>query len=71
MIISAIKRSEDGKGTVVRVYETDGKDVEFTASGTLLKRPLTAKITKYSVDTYYLPDDGSAWRKVLLTEYDE
>ncbi len=71
VIISAIKRSEDGKGTVVRVYETDGKDVEFTASGTLLKRPLTAKITRYSVDTYYLPDDGSAWRKVLLTEYDE
>lgn len=67
--VSAIKFSEDGKGRVVRVYETDGFDTEFTVSGELMPVPLCKKITKYSVDTYYLENGSSEWREVLLTEY--
>ena len=69
--ISAFKRSEDGLGTVLRVYEADGKETEFSVSGPLVKAPLTAKITPYSVDTYYLKDGETEWKKVLLTEIEE
>ncbi len=70
VVISAVKFSEDGKGRIVRVYETDGKDVEFTLVGELLPVPLKAKITKFSVNTYYLENGGGEWKEVMLTEYD-
>ncbi|MBQ3866147.1 MAG: hypothetical protein II776_04540, partial [Clostridia bacterium] len=70
VILSAIKRAEDGLGTVVRVYETEGKKTVFTLSGQALPLPLTDEIGAFSVETYYLPDGGDAWKKVLMTEYD-
>ena len=70
VIVSAIKRSEDGKGIVIRIYETDGKEADVTLSGELFSTPLCTNITPYSVDTYYLEDDSTQWKKVLLTEYD-
>ena len=68
--ISAIKRSEDGKGTVLRLYESEGRATECTVSGALLPAPLHAKVTPWSINTYYLPDNTTAWREVLLTEFD-
>jgi alpha-mannosidase len=68
--ISAIKRSEDGCGTVVRVYETDGKSTEFKISGSILPKELCASITPCSINTYYLKDGTEEWREVLLTEFD-
>ena len=70
VVVSAIKFSEDGKGRVVRVYETNGNDTRFTLSGALLGAPLTAEITKFSVNTYYLENGGTEWKEVMLTEYD-
>ena len=70
VIISAIKRSEDGKGLVVRIYETDGKDTDVIISGDLLTSALNIHITPYSVDTYYLEDGKCEWKNVLMTEYD-
>ena len=69
ILLSAIKRSEDGTGLVVRLYETDGKEAKVTVSGDLLPVALTDTITPWSVETYYLRDGASAWEKVLLTEY--
>ena len=69
VMLSAIKRSEDGKGLVIRVYETEGKTAEFTAAGDLLSVPLSKTITPWSVQTWYLADDASEWKEVLLTEY--
>ena len=66
--ISTIKRSEDGCGTVIRIYEADGIDTSFTVKGDLLPAPLTKKISHYSVDTYYLADGDTEWKDVLLTE---
>jgi alpha-mannosidase len=71
VILSAIKRSEDGQGTVIRLYEVEGKDTAFTASGDVLPAPLSDTIGAYSVETYYLADGSSEWKKVLLTEYEE
>ncbi len=70
IMISAIKFSEDGKGKVVRIYETDGKDTEFTVYGKLLPFPLKSKAGKYSVNTYYCENGSAQWKEVFLTEYD-
>lgn len=68
--VSAVKRSEDNTGLVVRVYETTGKETDFCASGDILPCPICDKITPWSVETYYLKDGEKAWKKVLLTEYE-
>ncbi|MBQ8311069.1 MAG: hypothetical protein IJX80_08680 [Clostridia bacterium] len=67
--ISAIKRAEDGCGTVLRLYETEGHQTECTVSGALLPAPLSATVTPWSVVTYYLPDSERTWKEVLLTEF--
>ena len=71
VIVSAIKRSEDGKGLIVRIYETDGRDTDVVISGDLLSTPLKTTVTHYSFDTYFLADGESEWKKVLLTEYED
>ena len=68
--ISALKRSEDGKGTVIRIYETDGKETAVTINGALLPESLSVNITPFSVDTYYIEDKSTEWRKVLMTEFE-
>ena len=70
IILSALKRSEDGKGLVTRLYEADGKITPVTVSGDILPVPLQATFTPYSVNTYYLEDGASQWKEVLLTEYE-
>ncbi len=66
--ISAWKRAEDGAGTVLRIYETDGTESTFRISGDALRIPLAGTIAPYSVETYYLPDDGNEWKYVSLME---
>ena len=70
VLVCALKRSEDGTGTVLRAYETDGKEAVATFTGDLLPAPLTAKFTPWSINTYYLKDGDPAWREVLMTELD-
>ena len=70
VIVSAVKFSEDANGTVVRVYEADGRDTSFTLEGDILPSPLKAEIGKFSVNTYYLENGSSEWKEVMLTEYD-
>lgn len=71
IMLSALKFSEDGKGTILRVYETEGKETDFCAEGAVLPAPLKAHITPWSVETYYLEKGSSEWKNVLLTEYEE
>ena len=71
IILSAIKRSEDGLGTVIRLYETDGKNTEVTVSGTVMPRELKTNFTPYSVKTFYIKDNETEWQEVLFTEYVE
>ena len=70
VMLSAVKRSEDGTGLVVRVYETGGQEAAYTISGDMLPVPLCDTITPWSVKTWYLADGETAWKEVLLTEYD-
>lgn len=69
VMMSAIKRSEDNTGLIIRVYETTGKQTGFTASGDLLPYELKSTITPWSVQTYYLKDNTEEWQEVLLTEF--
>jgi len=70
VMLSALKHSEDGSGLILRVYETDGKECDFRACGDILSAPLTAKITPWSVQTYYLENGSNVWKEVLMTEYE-
>ena len=70
VIVSAWKRSEDGKGTILRAYEIDGKLTKACFSGPMLPSALEATFTPYSVQTYYLEDGAEEWKEVLLTEFD-
>lgn len=70
IVVSALKRSEDGKGTVLRAYEALGKTVCATFSGGLLREPLHAEFTAHSVKTFLLPDESTVWREVMITEFD-
>lgn len=70
VMLSAVKRSEDGCGTVVRLYEIDGHEADVTVSGAILPVEIKDKITPWSVETYYLEDGAAEWKRVLLTEFD-
>ena len=70
IMISAFKRSEENSGTVIRAYETDGKETEVTISGKGIAVPLKAKFAPYSVNTYILTDGAKEWKEVLMTEFD-
>ncbi len=70
IMLSAVKRSEDGKGMVIRLYETDGKETAVTVSGDMLPTALAATFTPYSVRTFYLADGEQEWKEVLFSELD-
>ncbi|MGN1346923.1 MAG: alpha-mannosidase [Eubacteriales bacterium] len=70
VMLSACKRSEDGSGLILRLYETTGKEADVHVSGDLLPVPLADRISPWSVQTYFLADGAPAWKEVLLTEYD-
>lgn len=70
VVESAWKRSENGRGTILRAYEIDGKLTKALLSGPMLPSALEATFTPYSVQTYYLEDGAEEWKEVLLTEFD-
>ena len=70
VVVSAVKRSEDEKGLVVRLYETEGEKTSVTVKGGVIDTPLKAEITPFSFETYLLEDGKTEWKKVMLTEYD-
>ncbi len=70
VMLSAFKRSEDGTGLILRLYEANGCTADVTVSGDVLPITLKDTITPWSVKTYYLKDSAVEWKEVLLTEYD-
>ncbi len=70
VMLSAIKRSEDNTGLIVRLYECTGKSADVTVSGVTLPVALKVTVTPWSVMTYYLADGANEWKEVLFTEYD-
>ena len=66
VIVSAVKKSEDGTGYVVRAYECDGKATSATIRVANLPI-LQANFGGYEVKTFFLRNN--AWEEVLFTEY--
>ncbi len=56
LIVSAIKKAEDGEGNVIRFFEYEGKETD--AEITLCGSSFASKVKPYSINT--LKDDGSA-----------
>ena len=71
IIVSAIKRSEDNTGTILRIYETDGAETDFTIGGCVLPCPLKGHIAPWSMQTWFCKDHSDCWQQVLLSEYPE
>ena len=71
IMLSAIKRSEDDTGLVIRAYETDGVKTTAHISGDALPVSLEATFTPYSINTYYLADGAKEWKEINLTELEE
>ena len=67
--VSALKRSENGAGWILRAYETEGTPQHACLSGALLPKSLEADFPAYAVKTFFLPDGGD-WREVLMTEFE-
>lgn len=70
VVLTALKNSENGKGTICRITEFCGKDSTVSLSGAVLPAPLNVSIGKWATDTYYLEKGSNTWKKVLLTEFD-
>lgn len=70
VIVSALKRSEDDSGIVLRLYETEGKETPFEVSGDVLPCALCDTLKPWSVKTYYCKDGDCKWNNVLFTEYE-
>ncbi len=68
VVVSALKAAENGDGLVVRVYETDGRDTDFTVSGDAVGAPLQGRLPAFGVQTYYRKADQTVWQPVLFTE---
>ena len=71
VIVTAFKASEDGKGMILRAYETEGKTTEVTFAGAVLPVSLKTTFNPYSIQTYYLENGTDTWKEVMLTEFSE
>ena len=69
ILISALKKSEDGRGFVLRAYECAGEetatkiDVKGIGNATVVFKP-------YEVKTFYITPDNQ-WTETLFMEYNE
>ena len=59
VVIDAVKRAEDGTGTIVRCHESTGRPTKAHFAGELLGRSWEADLKPYEIRTVLLPDDRS------------
>ena len=69
VVVSALKKSEDGKGHVLRVYECAGKKTSAVIDCKGLAK-VEAVFTPYEIKTFFIGKDGGV-TEVLFTEYKE
>jgi alpha-mannosidase len=60
LIVTAVKPAADGNGTILRVYESAGRDTESTITLTFLGRSLEVALGSNEVKTYRLPKEAGA-----------
>ena len=67
IVLSVLKKAEDGNGYVVRAYECIGRETVATIHVKELGKH-TVRFTPYEVKTFYVASN-KAWEEVLFTEY--
>lgn len=67
--LGALKRSEDGKGWILRLTETTGQEQQAEIAISLLERSLTANFRPFEIKTFYIPEDKALpVHEVKITE---
>ena len=69
ILVSALKKSEDGNAYVLRVYECEGKETDSAIDIYGLGKQ-TVHFKPYEVKTFYI-EQGNEWEERLFTEYKE
>jgi alpha-mannosidase len=57
VVITVVKRAEDGGGHIVRGYETDGAAATATVHLPFLRRTVIAEFDPHEIKTLFVPDD--------------
>ncbi|GLY78928.1 alpha-mannosidase [Actinoallomurus iriomotensis] len=66
VVITVVKRAEDGDGHIVRGYETDGAAATATVHLPFLRRTVIAEFDPHEIKTLFVPDD----RRLPVVETD-
>jgi alpha-mannosidase len=70
VVVSALKRAEDGNGVIVRLFETDGRGARAQVHLRAWDRTLDVDLGPSEIKTILVPDDGSEpVREVNLIEW--
>lgn len=70
VIVEAIKPAENGLGTVIRAYESEGIPVEAEIDLKFISRKVNASFKAQEIKTIFIPADGGEAREILITEQD-
>jgi alpha-mannosidase len=72
VIVSVLKKAEEGNGWILRLYETIGREIRTTIQLPLLKRKIEAAFTPCEIKTFLIPTDpGQPVREVNLLEWEQ
>ena len=69
--LSALKRAEDGGGTVVRFYETCGTPARASVEIPMIGFKQELEFGPYEIQSLYIADDSGEVKKVNFMEWDE
>ena len=71
VMVSAVKRAENGKGMILRLWESRGEETECRVAGALLgPRVLVRRLHRHALWTVLVPDDpGQPATTVDITEW--
>jgi alpha-mannosidase len=68
VVVSVVKKAEDGEDLIVRCYETAGKPAHATLNLALVKRQWTGDFLPFEIKTLRVPRTGGVIREVNLLE---
>jgi alpha-mannosidase len=72
VIVSALKKAEDGNGWIVRLYETAGRETRAILQLPLFKRKVEAAFKPCEIKTFFIPGDlQQPVKEVNLLEWEE
>ena len=66
IVVTAIKRAEDGNGIIIRAVETDGRETEATIKSDALRASFTMKWKPQEIKTIRVTADGAS--ECMITE---